>query len=251
MIYVLICTTLYFLQESLIFHPTKLSKDYNFRFRGDFKEINVKSLDGETLNMLKFPSNLNKGVVLFFHGNGGNIAGWGNGFSLYTNNGFDVIYWDYRGYGKSDGKIRNEKQLLSDAQLIYDYLKKDYRESDIIVSGTSLGTGISTYISGKNNPKKLVLNSPYSSMKSLILEKMPFIPNMLIKYKLESDKYLEDVKCPIHMFHGQRDDLIPYAHSLKLKEKYLEIELIPLENSGHNDIFESRKYKERMREILN
>ena len=93
--------------------------------------------------------------MFFLHGNGGAIHDWGQGAELYTANDYDVFYLDYRGYGKSDGKIMSENQLIADAQIAYNYLKERYLEKGIIVSGTSMGTGIAVQIAAQNKPQKL------------------------------------------------------------------------------------------------
>ena len=249
-IYLVICGVLFFIQESLLFYPTKISLDYAFKFSNDFEEITIETEDGIRLNNLLFLSKEKKGVVLFFHGNAGALNGWGTGASLYVENGYDVFYTDYRGFGKSEGEIYSEKQLIQDAQLVYDFVKSKYGEEQLIIEGISLGTGIATQMAANNNPKSLVLSAPYSSLKHLILEKMPFILPFLIKYKLNSIKYLAKVNCSITLFHGEQDDLIPHQHSVRLKEKFEKIDLNLIPNRGHNDVFLSKSYQEKMNEIL-
>ena len=250
-LYLVCLAGLYFNQEKLLFFPTKLSKEYTFKFPNPFEEINLKVADGIELNALLFKSEQPKGVVLFFHGNGGAIHGWGQGASLYVRNNYDVLYVDYRGYGKSDGQIKNEKQLLEDGQKFYDYLKEKYSEEKIIISGTSIGTGIATQIALNNSPKKLILNSPYSSLESLIKEKIEIVPGFLIKYQLDSKSYLKAATFPIIIFHGDKDTIIPYHHSLQLKEINPIITLHILEGFGHNDINQSPVLLKEMVEILN
>ncbi len=249
-IYGLVCLLLYLGQEKLIFHPTKLSKDYVFVYDDNFEEVNLKTKDGIILNALHFQSDLKNGALLFLHGNGGAIHGWGQTSRLYTQNGYDVLYLDYRGYGKSEGEINSENDLIEDVQLAYDYLKSHYDESNIIISGTSVGTGIAAIVASGNSPKKLILNSPYSSMSKLIREKVKIVPGFLIKYKLETERYLDKIGCPIYVFHGDQDNVIPYHHSLKLKEREDKIEVVILEGYGHNNITDSKLYLNKMNEIL-
>lgn len=249
-LYVLLCAILYFAQEKLLFYPTKLPKDYTFKFDNKFEEVNLKVDNNTTLNALLFKAKIRKGVVLFLHGNGGAIHSWGEGSVLYTENGYDVLYLDYRGYGKSNGKIISESQLIDDAQIAYDYLKQYYTEDKIIVSGTSIGTGIATQIAAQNNPSKLILTSPYYSLESLAQEKIKFIPSFIIKYKLRTNKFTGQVKCPVIIFHGDSDEVIPHHHSLKLKENFPQIDLHILKNYGHNDLTQSEGYVTEMFTVL-
>lgn len=232
-IYILICTILYFSQEKLLFRTDILAHDHKFNFSIPFEEINLNSDDGTILNHLLFKADSSKGVVLFLHGNGGTLDMWGHGAGLYTNNGYDILYLDYRGYGKSTGHIYSEEQFIKDAQQSYDYLKTKYKEENIIVSGTSMGTGLATQIAAKNNPRHLILNAPYSSLVSLVKEKVKIVPNFLIKYKLRTNKTITKVKCPITIFHGDIDVVIPYHHSVRLKEISPKIDFHTIKGYGH------------------
>ncbi|MEO1437812.1 MAG: alpha/beta fold hydrolase, partial [Bacteroidota bacterium] len=158
-LYFLVCLTLYFVQERLLFFPFKLPQDYSFRFNTAFEDLTLTAKDGVNLNALHFKTPNPKGAVLFLHGNGGSIDGWGTLYPMYTQNGYDVLFFDYRGYGKSEGKISSQQQLIDDAQLAYDYLKAHFPENRLIISGTSIGTGIATILAGQNQPKQLILNS--------------------------------------------------------------------------------------------
>ena len=249
-IYIAICTFLYFTQEQFIFHPTTYPEDFTFNFDNNFEEVFLDTKDGVALNAVHFKSDKKLGAVLFLHGNAGSISGWGMTANVYVENGYDIFYLDYRGFGKSQGSIHSQSELLDDAQLAYDFLKKQFSEDQIILSGTSLGSGIAAILASKNNPKKLILNSPYSSLASLITDKVFFYPKMLIKYRLETDKHLAAVKCPIYIIHGDQDRTIPHSHSLKLKKKYDRVLLTILKGAGHVNFMNRPDYLERVKQIL-
>lgn len=123
-LYLILCLIMYFNQESFIFYPLKINKETKFTYKEKFKEINLETNDGITINNLYFETEKPKGVVYFLHGNAGNLSTWGNVASVYLELGYNVFITDYRGFGKSEGNISNEKQLFEDAQLGYDFLKK-------------------------------------------------------------------------------------------------------------------------------
>ncbi|MFK7908518.1 MAG: alpha/beta hydrolase [Chitinophagales bacterium] len=250
--YVLLCVFLYFSQESMLFFPSKTPKDYHYHFAETFEELDFEAEKGVLLNALLFKTKkqVRKGVVLFLHGNGGAIEGWGEGAWLYTQSAYDVLYLDYRSYGKSGGKISSENQLVKDAQIAYDYLKERYGEEQIVVSGTSMGTGIAARMAAQNKPIKLLLNAPYWSLQSLALEKVKVVPSFLIKYKFQTYKHLQEVKCPVVVFHGSQDEVIPQAHSLRLGEAFPYIEVNIVEGFGHNDLSSSREYMLGTKEAL-
>ncbi|MEO1054939.1 MAG: alpha/beta fold hydrolase, partial [Bacteroidota bacterium] len=217
-LYLVICILLFLFQEKLLFFPERLPEDFKFSFPMSFEEINYQVADGVKINTVLFHAAKGEKVVMYLHGNGGSIYGWGTGAETYLRNGYDVLYIDYRGYGKSGGKIESEKQLIADAQLIYDDLKAKYSESNITLIGTSIGSGIAVQIAASNNPERLILNAPYASLKQLIREKVPIVPGVILKYRLESKKYIKEVECPIYIFHGKNDEVIPYRHAVSLKE---------------------------------
>ena len=250
-IYLIICSILYFTQERLIFQSTKLPSHFEFSFEEDFEEINLTTKDGITLNSLLFSSKEKKGVVLVCHGTAGALHTWAVRAPLFLKNGYDVLYYDYRSYGKSEGEIQSEEQLIQDAQLFYDYLKEKYGEAHLMVYGTSIGTGIATKLAEKNNPKHLILQSPYSSLSSLIREKLLFIPNFIIKYPFQNHKIITSINCPITIFHGTLDYTIPTSHSEELKTINPKIDLHILDYYGHNDLRFSKGYITEMKRILN
>lgn len=249
-IYILICLILFLIQENLLFFPYQLPQNHLYQFNDFFEEVNLKTKDGITLHGVHFKVEKPKGVVLFLHGNGGTINDWGQGAEFYTSLGYDIFYLDYRGYGKSGGKIKSETQLIDDAQLVYDYLKQHFSESEIIVSGTSIGTGMAIQLAANNQPKMLFLNAPYASLQQLIKEKMPIVPNFIIKYKLKSEQFISKINCSIIAFHGDNDEVIPHHHSEQLKAKYPKIQLTVLKGFGHNNIPSSEEYIRQMTEIL-
>ncbi|MEG1267243.1 MAG: alpha/beta fold hydrolase, partial [Myroides sp.] len=141
---------MYFNQENLIFHPLKINKETKYTYPNNFKEINLKAPDNTTINNLYFETENPKGVVYFLHGNAGNLSTWGNISSIYLELGYNVFITDYRGFGKSEGNISDQTQLFSDTQLGYDFLKKEFKEDEIIIVGYSIGTGIASYLASAN-----------------------------------------------------------------------------------------------------
>ena len=147
-LYTVIAGTLYFLQERFIFRPTPLAQNYSFSFNHEFEEVFLETEKGASINALHFTVDRPKGVILYFHGNAGNLARWGVITSFFVEQEYDVFVMDYRGYGKSKGS-RNEEALYIDSRQCYNYLLQRYNESDIIVYGRSLGSGMATLVASE------------------------------------------------------------------------------------------------------
>ncbi len=250
-LYSLMCLLLYLFQEKIIFHPQKLNKNHQFKFDGNFEEINTLTKDGIIINSLLFKSVKSKGLIFYLHGNAGSLENWGEIAAVYTAPGYDLFMPDYRGYGKSEGSISNEQQIHDDVQLLYDKMKEKYGEHNIIVLGYSIGTGPATKLSAENNPKLLILQAPYYSLPDIMKQSFPVIPTFLLKYKFENYKYLQKCTVPIVIFHGNKDEVIYYGSSLKLKEENSKIRLITLKDQGHNDMSNNKEYRKALQKLLN
>jgi pimeloyl-ACP methyl ester carboxylesterase len=249
--YTLICITLYVYQEKLIFHPEVLAKDYKYNFDQTNEEVFIKTNTGEKLNALLFRADSSKGVILYLHGNGGSLEGWGQNAEVYTKLHYDILMLDYRGYGKSEGQIKSEEQFYNDVQNVYDWLQSRYDENKIIVLGYSIGTASAAMLADHNHPKMLILQAPYYNLIDMMHHYYPFIPKFLLKYKFKTNDFLKRVKAPIVIFHGDNDEVIYYGSSLKLKELLKPHDtLIILHGQGHNRMSDNGDYLNSLEKLL-
>lgn len=251
LLYLLFCGLIYLLQEKFIFFPQKLSSDYPFQFPGRYEEINIRTADGIQLNGIHFRADESKGLIFYLHGNAGSLRGWGEIAEIYTDQSYDLFMPDYRGYGKSGGRIRSEQQFYDDMQLAYDHLKQYYRNDRIIILGYSLGSATAAKLAATNNPRLLILQAPFYSLTDLKKRYFPIVPGFLLKYKFETYQYIQDCKMPIVIFHGDKDEIIYYGSSLKLKELMKENDrLITLHGQYHNGISVNVQYLMELEKIL-
>lgn len=248
----MVCTILYFNQERFIFHPSTLSKNTKFKYTRSFEEVYFTATDDVKIHGLYFTVPNPKGAIYYLHGNSGNLGGWGEMADAYLDLGYNILMIDYRGFGKSEGKIKSEKQFYSDAQMGYDYLKKKFKENEIVIVGFSIGTGTASYLASTNHPKSLVLKAPYYSWTERNKEKIPYFPNFLLKYKFENHKHLMKTNCPVYIFHGDKDVILSYASSIKLKSHLKEgDEFITLKGQQHFGINKNLEFIKKLKEILN
>jgi pimeloyl-ACP methyl ester carboxylesterase len=235
----------------MIFSPEKLDKNFKFSFDQKFEELTIQTTDKKLLNGLLFRSDSSKGLIFYLHGNAGSIRSWGEVAKRYTDLNYDVFILDYRGYGKSEGSIKNQEQFLNDIQSAYDEMKKRYAENKIAVLGYSIGTGPAAKIASINHPKLLILQAPYYGLIDIMKHSYPIIPTFLLKYKFETNKYIRDCKMRIVIFHGDKDEVIYYNSSVKLKKFFKSADtLITLKDQGHNGITDNLQYIDAVRKIL-
>ena len=248
-IYGLLCGVIYFFQENLIFMPSVLPQEHVFEMKSSFEEINLKSSDGAQLNGLHFRKENSKGVILYFHGNAGDLNSWGQIATYFVDLDYDVIIMDYRGYGKSFGE-RSMELLYSDAALWYGFAQQYYTEPEITVYGRSLGTTFATYVAAQHQPNKLILEAPFYSMEEVANSRFSFLPiKYLLHYKFPTYQFIDDVNCPITIYHGTYDKVISYEQGSKLYDRIKsdEKELITIPKGGHNNLISFKEYTESIR----
>jgi uncharacterized protein len=251
-VYITVCVILFVYQEKIIFYPTKLSSNFQFTFPGKFEEINIKTPANKLLNGVLFKADSTKGLIFYLHGNAGALDSWGEVAKTYTDMHYDVFMLDYSGYGKSGGQITSQLQFFEDVQLAYDQMKKKYPENKIIVLGYSIGTGAAADIAANNHPRLLILQAPYYSLTDMMKHNYPVVPIFILKYKFETNKYIQNCKMPVVIFHGEADEVIYYQSSLKLKALLKKTDtLITLHGQGHNGITDNPDYRNAIYKILN
>jgi hypothetical protein len=237
-------------QHKLIFFPQKLAPGYQFNFRQNFQERYFATSANARIHALHFKTGDPRGLVYYLHGNAGSLQGWGEVAADFTGNGYDVLMIDYRGYGKSTGKI-SENGLLRDAVIIYDTIRQEYEEINIVVYGRSIGTGIASYVASVRDPGLLILESPYYSLPDAAKSYFPWLPSVLIRFKFRNDLYIPKVNCPVYIFHGSRDEVLDVKGSYKLKPLLKpEDRLIIIEGGHHNDLILFEEYREKLGKIL-
>jgi len=249
-LFVLITIGIYAFQNKLIFYPEVLLPNYQFEFDHDFEELDFHSLDGTLINALHFKADNSTGVVFYSHGNAGSLRNWGHIADIFLSHHYDLLIYDYRGFGKSRGKITEEK-LYEDANMIYKKLLQSYSEDQIIIYGRSIGTGVASKIALDYNPKHVVLESPYYNLPDLAKNMFPFIPEKLIRYKLSNNERIPKISAPITIFHGTFDEVIYFGSSMKL-EKLLNAKdrLVPIVGGHHNDLANFEVFHSELAKIL-
>ncbi len=245
-VYIILCGGVYVFQEKLLFFPQQLSNDFQFKFEHALEEINIESPSGNRLNGLFFRADSAKGIVVYFHGNGGSLDSWGSVSDDFLPLHYSLLITDYAGYGKSKGEI-SERNLFTDAHAVYDYVKSKYPEDEIIIYGRSIGTGIAAHLAMESRPRELILEAPYYSMKDLSSHIYPFLPSFILRYPLRTDQFLPRITCPVTIFHGTDDEVIYAESSSKLKTLLKPGDQLYFINGGHhNDL----KFFDEYRNLL-
>nr|WP_314471611.1 alpha/beta fold hydrolase [uncultured Campylobacter sp.] len=267
-VYVAALALLYFFQERLIFFPSKLEPNHDFSFDQSFEEINL-DVNGTRISGLKFlaqggrreriygdardangEGKAKNGAAIFFHGNAGNLQGWGKYARYFADLGYDFYLFDYRGYGKSGDEIGSQEQLYADADAMMQLVLREYDAGEVAAVGYSVGSGLAARASQKYGAKRLILVAPYFSLEELAREKMPFVPKFLIKYKIPTFEFVGGFSGPVTIFHGEHDELIGVDNSRRLLKFLKPGDKIYELNAGHNDILGLSELWEKLAQRL-
>lgn len=252
LIYASICLFCYIFQERFIFIRYHAGGHGRYRFGGPYTEEWLER-DDARLHALRFPAVEARGVVLYFHGNAGGLKRWGRLAARFTQHGYEVLMPDPRGYGKSRGRL-SEEALISDAMAWYDRLREQWPEEAIVLHGRSLGAALAIPVAAERSPRMLLLETPFANLADVARSYFPFIPfRWLLRYPFRNDERVRGVRCPIYIFHGRRDQVVPYSSALKL---YASIpanthrELFTFPTGRHNDLYKFDRFRELLRTLL-
>jgi len=250
--YFLVCLFFYQFQEQFIFNPKKLDANHKFDFGVEYDEVYLDSYDGTKIHGVLFKSESSLGLIFFLHGSGGNVSWYKESIPVYTGLNYDIFILDYRGYGKSDGKIKREEDIFLDAKSAYEYVKKLYSEDQIIIIGFSMGGPVATRLASEYSPKALILEGTIFDMIEKGKKKFPFLPVSIIeRYGFRIKNYIPKVDAPIIIFHGDQDKASDVNNSLRLRPMLkVNDRIIIFEGEGHHDFAGNDQYIEELRKII-
>jgi uncharacterized protein len=241
-------------QERLLFEPTKLPADFLLSAEPDVHESWIE-VPGARLSAAQLRLREPRGVVFFLHGNSGNLTDCLAELDAFREVNFDVVMFDYRGYGKSTGCIASEQQLRADVRAVWAEFAKQYEGKRVVISGQSLGTGLAAGLAAElgaagHAPDLTLLVSPYSSMRTLADELYPWVPRQVLRYPLHTVEHASQLRGPLMLVHGDKDELIGIHHSEALCTAMPHAQLLRVEGAGHNDVHKSPSFRKALAGVL-
>jgi len=219
----------------------------------DFEDVSIETTDGVSLHGW-FIAGQSSRVLLFFHGNAGNISHRLDSIRQFRNLGLSVLIIDYRGYGQSGGKT-TESGLYRDADAAWRYLIEDrgLSASDVILFGRSLGASVAARLAAQHRPLALIVESSFSSIPDIAQELYPWLPaRWMSRYSHATRDYVRDVYSPLLVVHSRDDDIIPFHHGEAIFASANEPRTLLALRGTHNDAFlrDESTYIEGLRTFL-
>jgi uncharacterized protein len=241
-------------QERLLFEPTPLPADQPLVDDPDVHESTI-AVPGAKLSAAQLRLPDPRGVVFFLHGNSGNLQDCLAELDGFRQVNFDVVMFDYRGYGKSTGCIENEEQLRADVRTVWANFAGQYEGKRVVISGQSLGTALAAGLAAElceagRAPDLTFLVSPYSSMGELANELYPWVypwvPRQVLRYPLHTAEHAARLSGPLMLIHGDKDELIGIHHSHALRTAAPAAQLLSVEGAGHGDVHKFASFREAL-----
>ncbi len=206
-----------------------------------FEDVVFTSSDGIRLHGWFISAPGSARVLLFCHGNAGNIGDRLDSIWTFHRMGLNVFIFDYRGYGDSTGKP-TEKGTYLDATAVWEYLTKEKKiaPGNIVIFGRSLGGSVGTWLAERVNPGALVVESTFASAADMGAKMFPFLPiRLLCRFKYDTVSTIGKVNCPVLVAHSRDDEMIPFEQGKRIfaaaKEPKLFVEMRGEHNSGGLD----------------
>ena len=237
--YIVFLIAIYFTQDRMLYFPERgiltTPKDNGL----EYEEVSFTTGDNVTISGWYVPSENERGVLLFCHGNAGNISHRMESIGVFHCLGLSVLIFDYRGYGNSGGRP-SEKGTYRDAEAAWQYLIDVKRKSPdrIILFGRSLGAAIAAECARKHNPAGIILESGFLSVPEMGVHHYPWIPvRLLSKFNYATGDKIKSVTCPKLIVHSPDDEIVPFEHGRKLFEKVGQPREFLQIKGGHNEGF--------------
>ncbi len=224
----------------------------------EYEDVTLITEDNVKIHAWYLPApeqnNKPKTVVLFSHGNAGNVRGWSSlaGEEMRKRFNVSVLVYDYRGYGKSEG-WPSVPGILKDGRAARDWLcqRESIKPNEIVYCGRSLGGAVAVNLAAETGAKGLILESTFTSLPAIAKKFAPLAPTSLIRYDLDSLESIKKYTGPLLHCHGDADATVPYTQGVELfdacpsKSKTF-VRMVGLD---HNDTL-TEDYRERQRQFF-
>ena len=233
---VLLNSCMYLQQSSMIFFPYATLDQTPAEWGLVYEDVFVDTEDGVRLHGWYIPRHGSKQTLLFFHGNAGNISHRGASVEIFHRLGLNVFIFDYRGYGKSQGKP-DEKGLYKDARAAWRYLSKErgFGQEEIILFGRSLGGAVAAELAAEIQPGGLILESTFSSAKDVANAVFPVLSRLIfLRYDFDTAAHVRRVACPVLVLHSPDDEIIPFRLGEKVFQAAKEPKSFVKMRGDHN-----------------
>jgi len=245
-------------ENSLVFQPDR-APDGLWRDgrKSPMKDAEILTDDGVKLHGWYLEAAEPRAVVLYLHGNGGNVTNCAAAMKGFHQAGATVLAFDYRGYGLSEG-TPSETGVLADARAARRWLAKQagVQEKDIVLAGFSLGGGIAVDLAAKEGARGLILENTFTSLPDVAESHYPLLPvHWVMSTRLDSEAKIARYHGPLLQTHGDADDVVPFDLGKRLFQAANEPKtFVAIRGGDHNNLWAgsptTASYREALKQFL-
>jgi len=233
--YVAVCVVVYFAQSRLVWYPGPPPETTPRESGLAFEEWRLATVDGALVNAWRIRAQDSRGAIVFCHGNAGNMASRIDKAAVLAAGGFDVVLFDYRGYGASTGRLSEEGTYL-DAETVWSKLVEvGFAPEHIVAFGESLGGAVAIELARRRRVGALVVEDTFTSLADMAARVYPWLPvRLILRIEYASKAKVGELAVPCLVIHSRDDELVPFAQGRALFEAAREPKIF-LETTGpHN-----------------
>ena len=203
-----------------------------------YEDVAIETADGVRLHGWFIPGDSSR-VLLFFHGNAGNISHRLHSIRQFLDLGLSVLIIDYRGYGESGGKT-TEKGIYKDADAAWQYLtgERGVPASEIVIFGRSMGASAAAKLAVRQEPLALIVESSFTSVPDIAQEIYPWLPARWLSHLRHATRdHVQNVGVPVLVVHSRDDEIVPFHHGEAIFGAANEPKALVVLRGGHNDAY--------------
>ncbi|MDH5388537.1 MAG: alpha/beta hydrolase [Gammaproteobacteria bacterium] len=235
----LINAFMFYQQPNMTFFPLAKLDGTPANWGMDYEDVSLQTTDGVALHGWYVPAAGSNQVLLFFHGNAGNISHRRESLEIFHRLGLNVLMIDYRGYGQSQGSP-SEAGLYMDASAAWSYLidEKGFAANEVVIFGRSLGGVVAADLASNVPARGLVLESTLSSSRDFAHLAFPVLSRLVfMRYDFASAAKMPRVNMPVLVLHSPDDEIMPFELGEALFAAAHEPKVFVRMRGGHNDGF--------------
>ncbi len=229
------------IEKQFIFFPDKEVVETPADAGLAFEDLFLLTPDGVRINAWFIPFSGSQKVLLWLHGNGGNLGHRVDQLRfLHRELKINILMIDFRGYGRSEGVV-TEKGTYQDAVTSYDYLvsRVEIDPQGVIVYGQSLGAAVAVDLAVQRRAAGVILEAPFVSIREMAKVVFPWLPiGRLLSTRYDLHSKIGRIETPLLLLHGDQDEVVPYAQGRKVFEAAKSPkQFYTVQGAGHNDLY--------------
>jgi fermentation-respiration switch protein FrsA (DUF1100 family) len=204
----------------------------------DYSDVYLTTEDGVRLHGWWVPAQPERAVLVFFHGNGGNISDRVESIRQFHDLDLSVFIVDYRGYGRSEG-TPSEAGTYLDAEAAWAYVRSELgvAADRIVLFGRSLGAAVAIELATRHTPKAIIVESAFSSIPAMAAATMPLPVGPFLRTRYDNLAKIGLMPCPVLVVHSRDDEIIPFRQGEALFDAAPEPKAFVELRHGHNEGF--------------